>query len=149
MEKLNLPAAELEIFNDGEAVLVYDIIRKKNVVLTPEEWVRQHFVHFAVDHLGYPKSLVKIESGHTKNTMMRRTDIVLYNNQGSPAVLIECKNSKEPLNQKAVNQAIRYNSVLKAPFVIITNGVKNYCCFYNQKERFYEFIDSIPSYKAL
>ena len=150
MDKLNLPAASLKISADemGRDV-VFDIIRKRNVVITPEEWVRQHLIHFLLEHLAYPQKLIKVESGHIQNSMLRRTDIIAYDNAGNPGLIIECKSPEEPINQETFDQVFRYNEVVKARFVVVSNGVTHYCCMYDLQTNQYTTVDTIPDYNTI
>jgi hypothetical protein len=126
MEKLKLPECDLKIKNEEGNEYVFDIIRKKYVMLTPEEWVRQHFIHLMVDHLGYPKSLIKLETGHNYFKSAKRSDIILLNRDAEPFLLIECKAPSISLTKSVVNQAAIYNKTLNAQFLAVTNGIKSF-----------------------
>ena len=103
---------------------IFDLIRRKYIVLTPEEWVRQHLVQFLVNELGYPKSLIAIEDGHRVNKMIKRSDVVVYDRNGNIFMLIECKSGKVRLTQKSMDQASVYNQNYKAKYLAITNGLE-------------------------
>lgn len=127
MDKLNLPLFECKIKNDGAKSLIFDVLRKKYVVLTPEEWVRQHFVHYLIAELHYPKSLISIERGTSYNKLQKRTDLCVYNSAGQPHLLVECKAAHVAITQDVVRQVSVYNQSLQARFVVITNGLQHYC----------------------
>lgn len=124
---------------------IFDIIRKKYIVLTPEEWVRQHFIHFLVFSLNYPKSLFKVESGLNYNKMQKRSDILVYDREMNPFMLVECKSFNVSINQKGFNQIGVYNSTIKAKYLILTNGIKHFCC--TMTDEGYLFLDDIPAFK--
>lgn len=126
MEKLGLPVCDLKVKKEEGNVFVFDIIRKKYVVLTPEEWVRQHFIHLMINHLGYPKTLIKMESAFNYFKSGKRSDIILLDRKADPFLLIECKASVVALNKTVVNQAAVYNKVVKAKYLAVTNGMKNF-----------------------
>ena len=123
MFDLNLPPFEPQLRRDGEKVFIYDVVRKKYLVMTPEEWVRQHFVHYLTEHLGYPRSLIRIEGGLTFNQRQKRSDIVVFDRDGKPWMLIECKSPDTKLSQRTVDQAATYNAIHRAPFLVVTNGI--------------------------
>ena len=128
MYKLNLPAANLSIRKDQGKVWIFDMIRKKYVVLTPEEWVRQHFVHYLINDMKYPRSLFRLEGALTYNALQKRSDILIRNREGKPWMLIECKSPAIKLTQKAFNQIAVYNMTIGAAFLAVTNGMVHYCC---------------------
>lgn len=107
---------------------VFDIVRKRYVALTPEEWVRQHVIHRMHYQLGYPLELLQVEGAITLNGLTRRCDIVAYDKQVRPMVIVECKRETVPLSQKVLDQACRYNLVLKVPYLFLTNGPQQFCC---------------------
>ncbi|MBL7871647.1 MAG: type I restriction enzyme HsdR N-terminal domain-containing protein [Cyclobacteriaceae bacterium] len=147
MYKLNLPECKLTLRKEGGKVLIFDVIRKKYIVLTPEEWVRQHFVHYLIDQYKYPKSLFRVETSLTYNTLQKRSDIVIYNRFGKPWMLIECKAPGIKLTQKAFNQVAVYNMTIGAQYVAVTNGMVQYC-FEAGKENGSEvkFLESFPDF---
>lgn len=126
MEKLKLPDCDLKIKSEEGNSFVFDIVRKKYVMLTPEEWVRQHFIHLMVGHLSYPKTLIKLESGLNYFKSAKRSDIILMDRDSTPFLLIECKAPNVSLTKAVVNQAAVYNKVLKAQFLAVTNGLKSF-----------------------
>ena len=127
MNQLNLPAINPSLKKEQGKVYIFDIIRKKYVVLTPEEWVRQHFINYLIQELKYPKSLFRIEGSLSYNKLQKRSDILIYNRQGKPWMLIECKSPTIKLSQKAFNQVAVYNMTVGAQFIAVTNGRVHYC----------------------
>ena len=128
MYKLNLPEAALSLKKEEGKVYIFDIIRKKYVVATPEEWVRQHFIHYLITHLKYPRSLFRIEGSLAYNRLQKRSDILIRDREGKPWMLIECKSPVIKLTQKAFNQIAVYNMTIGATFLAVTNGMVHYCC---------------------
>ncbi|SFE48388.1 type I restriction enzyme HsdR N-terminal domain-containing protein [Thermoflexibacter ruber] len=122
LTKLSLPEVKFQTQVKDSKTFIFDVIRKKYIMLTPEEWVRQHFVHYLIAN-EYPKSLINVESGLHYNNLQKRSDVIVYDRQGSPFLLIECKASSVMLTQQAVNQALMYNYVLKSKYLAITNGL--------------------------
>lgn len=127
MRVLNLPEFECNLKKSEGKVWIFDVIRKKFVILTPEEWVRQHVINYFIHHLKYPKSLIKIERGLIFNTLQKRSDILVYDRLGKPWMLVECKSFDVELDQKSVQQAATYNASVKAKFIALTNGLKHIC----------------------
>lgn len=127
MLELSLPAFDYKVRKQGGIVLIFDDIRKKFVVLTPEEWVRQHVVHYLIEVKNYPPALIAIEREIDLYGLRRRFDIVVFSREGTPWLLIECKAPAVHLNRHVFDQAFRYNITLSAPYVAVTNGVKHYC----------------------
>lgn len=127
MESLNFPEINLELSRKENDIYVFDIIRKRNIILTPEEWVRQHAIHYMIYHLGYPKSLIRIEGGLRVNKLLKRTDILVYNNSGKAWMIVECKSFKIKVNNEAFYQLSSYNSTHNAQFLVITNGKQHHC----------------------
>lgn len=146
MKNLNLPQFACKIEKKAEKNTIFDAIRKKFVVLTPEEWVRQHFVHYLIDHLLYPKTLISIEGGLQYNRLKKRSDIVVYDRKAAPFMLVECKAPEVKLDQRIFEQAAVYNQTLKARYVVITNGMEHYCCEINHQNSSYQFVDQLPEY---
>lgn len=123
MIKLNLPDFDLRVKQEDDIVWIWDLLRKKFVVLTPEEWVRQHFVHYMINTLQYPAGLIRLEGGLYYNKLQKRSDIVLYDTTGNPWMVIECKSAEQSINQEVLRQASVYNQTLKAPYLTVTNGL--------------------------
>jgi len=148
METLNLPTYNFKLKNSQNKTLIFDKLRKKYVVLTPEEWVRQHFVHFLIDQKKYPETLIAIEKQLTINNLKKRTDILIFNSDGKPEVVIECKAPSIKISQKTFDQIARYNLQLKADFLIVTNGLTHFYCKMDFKNKTYIFLKNLPDYKS-
>ncbi|ADY52063.1 protein of unknown function DUF450 [Pseudopedobacter saltans DSM 12145] len=143
---LNLPPYPFRLTKKENQLFIFDELRKKNLVLTPEEWVRQHFTQYLIQHKHYPKSLIKLEGGLTLNKLQKRTDIVIFDIHGKPNILVECKASHVKIDQKVFDQVARYNFVHKVNYLITTNGLQHYHCKMDYKEESYTFIPDIPTY---
>ena len=148
-KNLNLPAYPFKIKKDKDGEKIFDEIRKKYLVLTPEEWVRQNFIQYLVGHLGYPAGLMAIESGLKVHSMDKRSDLLIYDSAGNKCMLVECKAPDVELNQKVFDQAARYNLVYKAPYIIITNGIMHYCVHVKFETGQFEFLNEIPVYSEI
>lgn len=146
---LNLPPANLKLCRRKDVVYVLDILRKKNVKLTPEEYVRQTFVNWLINSLGYPKSLIANEIGITLNGTMKRCDSVVFGPDGNPTMIIEFKAPNIPLNQNVFDQIVRYNSALFTKLLVVSNGYKHFCCRIDPSNSSYQFLPEIPTYDAL
>jgi hypothetical protein len=149
MQKLNLPSFDYKIRNDDGKVWIFDGIRKKYLVLTPEEWVRQHFVNYLVTHLHYPRTLIRIEGGLKFNSLRKRSDIVVYDREGLPWMIVECKSPDVPVDASTVRQVSVYNATLKARFITVTNGLQHFCCSIQRDEKKFEMLTEIPPPAAL
>ncbi len=123
--KLNLPLANLKLTKSGDKIFVWCIVRSKKLVLTPEEWVRQHLIHYLVFHKNYPLSLLASEVEITANEQKRRCDLIVYDTNFTPKILIECKAPEINLNIKVVQQIIHYNNQLRVPIIAISNGLNH------------------------
>ena len=148
MVVLNLPQAKFKIKSKENKQYIFDIIRKKDVVLTPEEWVRQHILHFLIDVKGYPKSIIAVEKQLIINTLKRRFDILIFNTKGLPEIIIECKAPKVKITQETFNQIARYNSNLNANYLMVSNGLEHYFCKMDIKNKQYIFLKDLPEYKS-
>jgi len=146
VNRLNLPEFKFKIIKEGGRRLILDQIRRKYVVLTPEEWVRQHFINYLVNDLAYPKSLFRVETGLKYNQMQKRSDIVVHGRDGIPWMLIECKSPEIKLTQKAFNQVAVYNMTVGARYLAVTNGMVHYCCLSATKDRSAVFLDHFPAF---
>ncbi len=144
MQKLNLPEFKPTLKKEEGKIWIFDMIRKKYLVLTPEEWVRQHFIHYLIAELKYPKSLFRIESSLTYNKLQKRSDILVFNRDAKPWILIECKSPDIKLSQKAFNQVAIYNMTVNAKFVAVTNGLVHYCCEAAKEGEQAIFLESFP-----
>ena len=128
MLTLNLPPYAHKVIQKEGKLFIFDELRKKYVFLTPEEWVRQHFIHFLINEHGYPRALMKVEGGLSYHGLSKRTDLVVYDRTGSPFAVVECKDVGVPLTQEVFDQVAGYNQVLRAPYLILVNGLE-YQCF--------------------
>lgn len=124
---------------------IYDELRKKYVPCTPEEEVRQHFIQYLVKQRGYPRSLLRAESGIQHNKLSKRYDLLGYNRQGEPFLLVECKAPGVKISQKVFNQVAVYNQEIQAKHLVVTNGNQTYCCSINLNEGKYQFLEAIPN----
>ena len=149
MEVLNLPQAQLKINNQDGKQVVFDILRKKYLVLTPEEWVRQHFIHFLINNKAYRQSLMANEVLLNFNGMQKRCDTVVYRKDLTPLVIIEYKAPHIKITQQVFNQICRYNFVLKVDYLIVSNGIEHYCCKMDYPNKSYHFLRYIPLYSQL
>jgi predicted type IV restriction endonuclease len=148
MIQLNLPAITPKLKKDQGKVWIFDIIRKKYVVLTPEEWVRQHFVHHLIQNHHYPKSLFRIEGSLAYNQMQKRSDILIRDREGKPWMLVECKSASIKLTQKAFNQISVYNMTVGATFLAVTNGMVHYCWHAPAMGKEAKFLDKFPEFET-
>ena len=127
MIKLNLPAYTFRIRQGEKGNQIFDIIRKKFVALTPEEWVRQNFIRYIIEEKKYPGALIAVETGLKYNRLKKRSDITVYDKKGKVWMIIECKAPEVSINQAVIEQASRYNHTLKCRHLVITNGIKTFC----------------------
>jgi hypothetical protein len=147
MQPLNLPTYPFKIKSSENKYFIFDIIRKKYVVLTPEEWVRQHFIHYLIEEKKYPISLIAVEKKVTVNKLTKRTDILVFNTQGHPHIIVECKAPSINITQNTFDQIARYNLKLDATYLIVTNGLQHFYCFMDFKKEAYVFLEAIPEYE--
>lgn len=147
MDKLNLPLAPLNIDTKGHSPRVLDPLRRRFVTLTPEEWVRQHFVHYLIAHKGYPAGLMGNEVSITLNDTARRCDTVVYDRHGEPWMIVEYKAASVAITQEVFEQILRYNIVLRAPFLTVSNGLQTYCCAIDHATGRHTFLNDLPEYK--
>lgn len=146
MRELSLPKVEFNIKREGDVSYIYDQIRKKHIVLTPEEWVRQHIVHYLLVHKQYPQSLMRLEQGFTLYKSARRADIICYNSKAEPLLLVECKAPDITISEQVFQQIAHYNIQLQAPYLFVSNGLQHYACAVNFESKSFEFLDEIPAY---
>lgn len=146
MMKMPPMLANIKIREVGGRREVYDIVRQRFVALTPEEWVRQHVIHRLHHELGYPLELMQVEGAITLNGMTRRCDIVVYDAQVRPLIIVECKQEQVALTQKVIDQACRYNIVLQVPYLCLTNGPETLCCQVDFAEKRLISIPDLPKY---
>ena len=150
MKKLNLPVitARTRVGKNGKQE-IFDEIRKKFVRLTPEEWVRQHFLNFMVAYLGFPASLIVVEAELTYNQMKKRFDILAYLPDGNPCMVVECKAPTVEVTQVVLDQVAMYNMTLTVNYLAVTNGISHYACRIDHERRTYTFLKEIPTYDIL
>jgi hypothetical protein len=146
MVKLNLPQFDYVLKKEEGKVFILDSIRKKYLVLTPEEWVRQHFINYLIAVLHYPKALIKVEGGLRFNRLQKRSDIVVYDRDGNPWMIIECKAPDQKLTQRTMHQASVYNYSLRARYVTVTNGMVHICCAVDWDAKRTVILDAMPGY---
>lgn len=146
---LNLPSYEVRLGGTRESPLIFDFLRRRYVALTPEEWVRQHFTHWLVEHKGYPKGLLGNEIGLKTAGKKLRCDSILYDTVARPRMIIEYKAPTIPIQQKVFDQITVYNFLLHVDYLIVSNGLQHYCCRMDYEHRRYEFLREIPDYGAL
>lgn len=132
--QLNLPAFAYKLKKEKEKLLIYDELRRKYLVLTPEEWVRQHFIQYLLRNFSIPQSLISIEGGTSYGSRQKRTDVLVYNRQGKPWLLAECKAPHVPLNDAALSQIGTYNHTIGAQILAVTNGMQTYFLERNNNE---------------
>ncbi|MBQ8221432.1 MAG: type I restriction enzyme HsdR N-terminal domain-containing protein [Bacteroidaceae bacterium] len=149
MLELNLPPYEKKITKKDDKPFILDVIRRQYVALTPEEWVRQNFVHFLIEYKGYPQSLMANEVQLKLNGMSRRCDTVVYDRTLRPRVIVEYKAPSVSITQKVFEQICRYNMVLQVDYLIVSNGLAHYCCRIDYPTRSYTFLQEIPEYQSL
>jgi hypothetical protein len=146
MQKLNFPVYNFRFKNSENKVAIFDEIRKKFIILTPEEWVRQHVVQFLLQEKKYPKSHTNVEKLLTVNDLKKRYDVVVYNPDGSIAVLVECKAPEIKISQDTFDQIARYNLTLKANYLMVTNGLNHYFCMMDFENEKYLFLKELPDF---
>ncbi len=146
---LNLPTYSFQLKHKPNGAYVFDIIRKKDIKLTPEEWVRQHFLVYMIHHLGYPAGLISVEYGLTINKLNKRSDIVVFDKTGQPLLIVECKAPTVSISQETFDQIATYNLNLNVKYLIVTNGLQHYCCQMSYNPMSYLFLDNIPTYTKL
>ena len=149
MYRLNLPLYPIKVVERDKKQLIFDFLRRKYVALTPEEWVRQHFVHYLIDHKGYPKGLMGNEIELRIGEKRLRCDTILYNKEAQPRMIIEYKAPTIQLQQKTFDQISVYNLLLKVDYLIVSNGLQHYCCKMDYPNQKYEFLEEIPDYQIL
>lgn len=147
MQKLNFPKYTFRLKNSENKVSIFDRIRKKFVILTPEEWVRQHTVHYLIEEKKYPESLINVEKLIRYNNLNKRYDIIIFKPDGSILLIVECKSAQIKITQDVFDQIARYNLALDADFLMITNGIEHYYCQMNFIDKHYTFLKDIPDYK--
>ena len=146
MVDLNIPEQNIEIKSINSKNYIFDLIRKKHLVLTPEEWVRQNLVSYFINDLHYPKGLIKTESSLKYNNLKKRSDILIYNNDMTHYMIVECKSYKMKLNKSHLNQSAIYNKIYRSRYLMISNGMEHIVCEYDWENETFKFRNSIPEF---
>lgn len=149
MLELNLPIFDVKIKKEGVSYLIWDRLRRKYVVLTPEEWVRQHFVNYLITIKKYPEAKIINERQIVLNGAKKRCDSIVYDSALQPIVIVEYKSPDVKVTQDVFDQIARYNIVLKVDFLIVSNGLEHYCCKIDYDRQEFVYLSDIPFYKDL
>ena len=149
MLSLNLPPFDVKMQQRNGKNFIFDPLRRKYISLTPEEWVRQHFIHFLTNYKGYPKGLLANEIQLNLNGTKKRCDTVLFNKDLNARMIIEYKAPNIEITQAVFDQITRYNMVLKVEYLIVSNGIHHYCCHIDYSTMHYTFLPDIPTYSEL
>ncbi|RLD34085.1 MAG: hypothetical protein DRI72_03630 [Bacteroidetes bacterium] len=149
MQQLNLPTYPVKTRQTGEKTEIFDPIRRRYIVLTPEEWVRQQFIRYLISEKKYPETLISIEKGIKVNQMYKRFDAVISDQTGKPVVLMEFKSPNVRITQKTFEQVAAYNIRLQVQYLIVSNGLKHYCCSVDHEKKTFSFLDDIPDFSVL
>ncbi len=147
MQSLNLPPYQFKLKQHGLRTHIFDAVRKKYVVLTPEEWVRQNFIQFLVQEKKFPSSLIAVEAGLKYNQLQKRMDVLIYDKQGSPLLMVECKAPEVKITQDVFDQIARYNMVFKVKYLVVTNGLHHFCCLMDYSNNSYVYLEQIPIFE--
>lgn len=149
MLDLNLPPFNINVKKTDGILSVFDRLRRKFVTLTPEEWVRQHFINYLITEKGYPQALIANEIQINLNNQKRRCDSIVYDKTISPLVIVEYKSPDVEITQAVFDQIVRYNIVLKVKYLIVSNGLSHYCCRMDYSTQTFEYLADIPTYTEL
>ena len=149
MKQLQFPTYSFRFKNSENKVAIFDEIRKKFIIITPEEWVRQHVVQFLLQDKKYPKSHINVEKLLKINDLNKRYDVVVYNPDGSIFILVECKAPEIKISQHTFDQIARYNMTLNAEYLMVTNGLNHYFCKMDYENEKYDFLPELPEYQSL
>ena len=147
MQKLNFPDYAFRFKSSENRVAIFDEIRKKFILLTPEEWVRQHVVKFLAEQKNYPKSHINVEKIIKLNGLTKRYDVVVFQPDGKILLLVECKAPEVPITQNTFDQIARYNLKMDAAYMMVTNGLNHYFCQMDYEQEQYRFLPDIPAYE--
>ncbi|GGB66078.1 restriction endonuclease subunit R [Flavobacterium suaedae] len=148
MQKLNFPEYNFRFKNSENRVAIFDEIRKKFILLTPEEWVRQHVIQFLLQDNNYPKNYTNVEKVLKINGLTKRYDAVVFEPDGSVFLLVECKAPSVKITQDTFDQIARYNMTAKARYMMVTNGLNHYFCRMDYNEEKYVFLRELPEFKS-
>ncbi len=146
MIRLNLPEYSFRIKSKENKLYIFDANRKKQVLLTDEEWVRQHFIEYLVNEKKYPRSLIAVEKQCKVEGLVKRTDVMVFNKKGEVEIVIECKAPTVRIDQDTFDQIARYNLKLKAKYLVVTNGMEHFYCRIDEQKEEYCFLSDLPSY---
>jgi hypothetical protein len=149
MQPLSLPSYPFRIIQEGGKTLIFDPFRKKYVALTPEEWVRQHFLAWLSVERDYPVGLISVEAPLKYHRLHKRADGVVYHRSGKPLMVVECKAPSVKITQEVFDQVARYNMAFGVPFLAVTNGLEHFCCRRSGNSQGWEFLEEIPTYSEL
>ena len=146
MQVLNLPTYSFKLKQQGNRTQIFDAIRKKYVVLTPEEWVRQNFLQYLIKEKKFPASLIAVEAGLKYNQLQKRMDVLVYDKSGNPFLMVECKAPEVKITQDVFDQIARYNMVFKVKYLVLTNGLNHFCCEMDYSSNTYSYLEIIPNF---
>ncbi|WP_319481219.1 type I restriction enzyme HsdR N-terminal domain-containing protein [uncultured Draconibacterium sp.] len=146
MYKLNLPEYTFRTKTENDKTLIFDTIRKKFVVLTPEEWVRQNFIQYLIQEKSYPQNLMAVEKQIKVNQQQRRFDLLVYQRNGNPHLIAEFKAPNVKITQNAFDQVVRYNMTLRVERVVVSNGMQHFACEIDYEKNSYSFLKEIPTF---
>ena len=149
MKPLKLPPCSLRIKEGPGGKLLYDPLRRKYVAMTPEEWVRQHFVNYLTGYLGYPPGLIRIEASFRLHSMLRRADILIHDRAGEPVMIVECKAPQVKISQEVFDQVINYNFSYGVRYLVVTNGIDHFAGKIDTQARTFVLLDHIPDYETI
>lgn len=149
MYRLNLPQYAIKIADRNGKKTIFDILRRKYIALTPEEWVRQHFVHYLIEHKGYPAGLIANEVELRVGDKRLRCDSVLYNKVLQPQMILEYKAPDIKITQKVFDQITAYNFLMKVEYLVVSNGIQHICCKMDYTNHTYSFLEEIPNYSNI
>lgn len=148
IQELNLPKYQFKLKKDEGKTLIFDNIRKKYLVLTPEEWVRQNFLQYLIQEKNTPASLIAIEAGLKYNQLQKRVDVLVYDKNGSPYLMVECKAPEVKITQAAFDQVARYNMIHRVKYLVVTNGINHFCCLMNYTNNTYSYLKEVPVFES-
>lgn len=149
MKKLNLPEFEFRLRKSNDRTEIFDEFRKKYIVLTPEEWVRQNLLKYLHSNKNIPKGLITVEKGLILNQLKKRADILIYTRKGIPCMIVECKSPDITIDQNTFEQIARYNMTLKVDYLLVSNGLEHFCCKIDIENKSFSFLEDIPNFETL
>ena len=149
MQPLNYPVYDFKLKTEKQRTEIFDVVRKKYVALTPEEWVRQHTIRYLAEEKKFPLSLIAVEVSLNRGTKKQRADIVIYTTDGKPRMIVECKAPEVKITQETFFQIARYNAPLKMSYLVVTNGINHYCCKMDYENGEHRFLKEVPMFHLL